>query len=455
MPGILEVRRRRFRRGARLAAALVLPLPCLATVSALAEVVSVDAPSTTVFANDWGTFGEAPKPRSGPPKPNERDYSFQIGDWLVHGVANVGAVYNDNLYGTNTNRVGSWGFGVAPSLLAERNTGLFKTTLYGGLNADFYDSNSNADTVTGRAGLVNVWEIQRDLTWRAQFDYYRDVYYPGGAPGTTGTSGPVASPEGMNQFFGSTGLHKDFGQMFADIGGSVTYTTYADPSAASGQVYNLTSPDGLIYTATGRIGYNLSPVIYVFVEPRLNWWQYTNSLFDSTGYRLVGGLGTDRISLFRGEIFAGYQSQDFGSASLGTVDSPVVGGAVSWFPTRDLTFKLTADQTIAVSTPSLAFSADNVGFYDSYVTKNTAVGLTGTYTINRQWSSNAGLTYTHSDYVGQPRVDDQYGATVGVTYMMLNNWGINLSYTYTNVDSNIPTDSYTQNVTRISARGQF
>ncbi len=413
------------------------------------------APGTAIFADDWGQFGEKMKP-SGPPKNLDKSqYTFQAGDFLVRGGANVGAVYNDNLFGTNTGAIGAWGIGLAPAVVAERNVGIYKTTLYGALNADLYDGYSEANTVTGRGGIIQLWEIQRDLTARAQLDYFRGVYYPGGAPSATPATNNFSDPQGYNTYFGSAGIHKDFGAVFVDLGGALSYTDYSDPSATGGYTYNLTSADGAIYTLTGRVGYNISPVIYVFAEPRVNWWQYTNSDFDSTGYRVVGGIGTDRISLFRGEIYAGYQGQNFDNAFIGDVTSPVLGAAISWFPTRDMTFKLTADQTFAVSTPSLVFSTPNVGVYNSYVTKNTTIAVTGDYTINRQWSANAGFNYTHADYVDQPRLDNIYAATAGVTYMMVTNWGISLAYTYTNQDSNIATDSYVQNIMRISARGQF
>ena len=448
----------RIGRHARLMASCAV-LSGLFIVSAVGSadaqsVQAVTAPGTSIFSSDWGLFGDR-SATTGKTVIVPSEKSFQIGSWVVQGGVNAGAVYNDNLFGTENNKVSSWGFGVAPAFVAEHSTGVMKTTVYGALNADFYEATSKADTVTGRGGVVNLWEVQRDLSIRAQLDYYRGVYYPGGNASSIAGQNVYSDPEGYNQYFGSVGVHKDFGQMFADFGGSISRTDYSNPSAAQGVVLNLTSPDGTIYSVAGRLGYNISPSIYVFVDPRVNWWSYQDSAYDSTGYRVVGGVGTDRIGLFRGELYAGYQVQDFGSSSFGDVDMPVYGGAVSWFPTRMLTFKLTADQTIAVSSPSLLFNTGNLAVFDSYVTKNTNVNLTGTYEISRQWLTKAGLSYTHSDYVDDPRVDNIWSATAGVTYMMVNNWGIDFSYSYNDLDSNIVNNSYTQNIFRISARGQL
>lgn len=420
-----------------------------------AQVVQASGtPVPTVFANEWGEFGSQ-NAAAGRTLIKPDAHTVQLGDWLVNGTLNAGVLYNDNLFGTETGQVGSWGFGVAPTIVAERSSGLIKTSLYGTLNADFYETTSKADTVTGRGGMVNLWEIQRDMIFRTQLDYYRGIYYPGGAGNTPLGQAIYSNPEGYNQYFGSMGLHKEFGRAFVDVGGSIKHLDYSDPSAVSGQAFTVNSPDGTTYTLTGRVGYEISPVIYVFLEPQVNWWQYQNSLFDSNGVRLIGGIGTDRIGLFRGEIYGGYQVQNFGNASFGDVDMPVLGAILAWYPTRLITVNFTVDQSVAVSAPTLAFATNNIGFYNSYVTKNTNVTLTGTYEITRQLSSMAGVSYLHADYVNQPRVDNQWGLMTGLTYMLVNNWGINLNYTYTNVDSNIPGDSFVQNIVRISARGQI
>lgn len=441
------------RMGAAAACAFLLPLTLCGSPS-LAQVVKADGPTPVVFANEWGTFG-AEKAAGGKTLIAPTENTFQLGDWLINGTINAGTLYNDNIFATDTNPVASWGFGIAPSIVAERSTGPMKTSLYGALDADFYDNSNKADTVTGRGGVVNLWEIQRDLIFRAQLDYYRGIYYPGGTSNALTGDVVYSNPEGYNQYFASAGVHKEFGQAFIDLGGSLKYTDYTNPDAVTGIAYTINSPDGAIYTLSGRVGYNISPLLYAFVEPQLNWWRYKDGIFDANGLRVIGGIGTDRIGLFRGEVYGGYQVQNFGSASFGDVDMPVLGAILSWYPTRFLTLNFALDQSVTISSPSLVFSAGNVGIYNSYVTKNTTASVTGTYEITRQLSSTAGLTYLHSDYVDLPRTDNQWAVTAGMTYMMVTNWGINLNYSYINLDSNIPVNSYVQNIIRISARGQI
>ena len=62
---------------------------------------------------------------------------------------------------------------------------------------------------------------------------------------------------------------------------------------------------------TGRVGYKLSRSFYVFAEGSGIFQRFNNSLFNTNGYRVIGGVGSrDPNSLFRGEIYGGYQAQN-------------------------------------------------------------------------------------------------------------------------------------------------
>ena len=80
-------------------------------------------------------------------------------------------------------------------------------------------------------------------------------------------------------------------------------------------------------------------------------------------------MGSDRISLFNGEIFAGYAQQRFDDPTIGEVSIPVVGGRVSWYRTRDLTFTFSGDRTFGTS------DFNRNGVITPGSTINTAPGL--------------------------------------------------------------------------------
>ena len=58
---------------------------------------------------------------------------------------------------------------------------------------------------------------------------------------------------------------------------------------------------------------------YDLIAPNV---QSAGTIYNSEGYRVVGGLGTDRISLFKGEIYAGYQQQLYDYTPFGSPSEP-------------------------------------------------------------------------------------------------------------------------------------
>ena len=138
-----------------------------------------------------------------------------------------GGAYDSNVNATPINRQSVYGASFQPSLLAERNTGIQRTTLY--LNGDvrYYPSISRVDLNGTRAGLVHVWEIQRDLIWRFQTQIAE--VQAGSSFNNLLTTGIYATtPVNYTQIFGSTSLQKEFGSFFTAIGGSITGSKYRD-----------------------------------------------------------------------------------------------------------------------------------------------------------------------------------------------------------------------------------
>jgi hypothetical protein len=90
------------------------------------------------------------------------------GLWLLSAGVGWGGRYDTNVNSTAINPQKVWGTNFQPTLLAERNTGIQRTQLY--LNGDitYYPSIGRVDLQGTRAGLIHVWEIQRDLIFRIQ-----------------------------------------------------------------------------------------------------------------------------------------------------------------------------------------------------------------------------------------------------------------------------------------------
>lgn len=101
-----------------------------------------------------------------------REYQgLPIAGWMLKPTLLVGGVYDDNLFNSQTHRVGAAGLSLRPTFTAERKTGLHDTVVY--LNGELrvFPDQSSGDTVNAKTGFTHSWEVQRDLTLKANAEY--------------------------------------------------------------------------------------------------------------------------------------------------------------------------------------------------------------------------------------------------------------------------------------------
>ena len=246
------------------------------------------------------------------------------------------------------------------------------------------------------------------------------------------------------------------------MGGSITGTVYQDIHDNLGNTIDEHFQNGTVSTANGRIGYYISPITYTYVEPSYNWQRYVGSSLNSEGYRLVSGVGFDRISLFRGEIYGGYATQWFENPAIATTSIPVVGGRLSWLPTPLMTFTMTADRAFGtadfINTAGAAqpIIAPTAGLLPGSVTINTTVSVLGTWDLNRLVTLTATASDNHLQYLGSSsRQDDLLGLTGGVRFKLWQNFGLQVNYTHQHLYSHFPGASYSSDFISAGGSGRF
>lgn len=389
------------------------------------------------FAADLGASGPNP------------DFGMPIGTWLLYPQLFAGAVFNDNVFRSSTDKMAELGLRLTPSFQALRDDGIQKTTVYGAGDFQFYRDGSAADTFQGRAGVAHAIEFSPDLVLRGGFDFTRSV---GLSPSftsnipvfVTSANTALASGQPFNQWTGSLSVEKRLTQSFFVVGtGSAQRITYDDRHSdiyAPGQ-------NGTAYSVGLRGGYWVGPVFNVFVEPSLNWRNYDNAGLDNQGYRVVGGVASDQIGLFKGEVFGGYQRQSGARDIGGYVDSPVLGGRVYYYPTEYLTFALSADESTG--------AASGVNLSQATYTRNQTVQFTGNYAFSPYWSANGRLSYARTRYINVSREDSAFVAGGGVSYNFWRNIAITLDAQHTRQTSNVEIASYSQNLYTLGATYRY
>lgn len=405
-------------------------------------------PARAVFYSKIGPLTETIAREQGDPRPKTADGAIQAFDWLIYGNASLGGAYDSNVFSA-PNQQAVYGNRFQPSIVAERNTGIQRTLLYGVGDLRYYPSIGRTDLVDTTAGLTHVWEIQQDFIFRTQAEATRglensDLNGVSNSPGVLYTQ-----PVKFTSFFGSTSIEKGFGNFFTAAGGSVTDTTFDNTKDNLGNSVNETYRNGTRTTVNGRLGYHVTPITYVFVEPSLNWGRFSSSSLNSNGFQVIGGLGTERISLFNGEIYGGTLVEDFNNPAISTLTTAIYGGRVSWFATYFVTVTASIDQTLGTSD----FSPN--AFTPGSVTKLDTEKLSASWSITREVNLDGRMVFRQYDYLSSFRRDDSTEFGLAVTYKFNPRFGLVLDYSHVNLTSNLAGAGWSRDFVSVSGKTQF
>jgi len=394
-----------------------------------------------------------------------------LGGWMLAPEIFLGAVWNSNANQLANGENQGTSLRVSPRIVGYYDGGMYKTSLYGVMDGQFFNSN----TIAATAGVNNSYQPFEDLLLSSYFNYTRETSLfnsalnfnnnaigPPGTPsagipvilnpfGTTPTVNPIA----YNQFTGGGSINKTFNQAFASLGATAFYILYDSQSNTIPLPFQ-TSTNALSVWVQGRVGYHFVPGFYAFAEGDGIFQRFQNSIFDTDGYRVIGGLGwDDPQSLFRGEVYGGYQAQHqsannniFGTPSIPLVfpngidtniSSGVFGGRLNYYPTQYWTWILQVDQTLGVTT-ALA-----PGVPQGTPSKVTTAILQTNYALSRDWWVGARVGYTQGWFFGFSPETQGWLAGASFNYAFWRNLLLTLDYQYTNEHSNAALSSFTQN----------
>ncbi len=420
-------------------------------------------------AEDSGQSGGSSLGVASGPNPEQ---GLPIGGWIVYPSFYSGAVFNDNVYNSATNKQGAVGIDLRPSFIATLDNGIYKTQSYFGLDAQIYPGSNGANggttsasNVQGRAGFSQISQPLPDLTFTAAFDFSRLLGLFGTGFGVGGQASSLYVPNGVvasgvpqlsNQLTGSLSVQKEItDRAFVAWQGGVQGVIFdSRPSSGVVSVFSpeSTQQNGVNLTTSVRLGYWVGPMVYAYVEPGGSFRRYQNSLSDTNGYRVVGGLGSDQIGLFKGEIYGGYQSQSSANGQAGVgANSPAFGGRLYYYPTPYLTISASADESLGSTTPS---SVSN-GLVSSRATSSRAFQsmLQADYTLSQYWSAHIRGGYGETLYTNSSRVDSTWMAGVGGSYTFWRNLALTVDYQFSRIDSSnaniwspFSGTSYSQNI---------
>lgn len=382
--------------------------------------------------------------------PGRTDDALIAGAWLVYPSAFIGGIYDTNVNQSSTNARSSGGVRLAPSLLAVTDGDLTKTTLYGVADGRIYANSgaNDADAVDVNAGIIQLYQPLPDLTFTAQGDYTRqkDLFSTLGNthsvqnlnPTGIGLS-PVPDPQAYNQLSTVVSVQKNFANAFTIATGSVVGQIYDQNTNLLNQ-----SANNVTFTGGLRGGVWLRPAIYGYVEGAGDSRSESISGLSSSGYRIVGGFGSDQIGLVRGEIFGGYQSESYSASAIGSVGSSIFGAKGFYYPLPELTLNLAVDEQLGVS-----LLEPIPGSPGGTATRVLTALATADYAIAQLWSVSGRGGYIRTDYVDNPRRDDAWTFGGTLTYELTRNLGATADYQHVQLNSNVAQQSFDRDIVTV------
>jgi hypothetical protein len=103
--------------------------------------------------------------------------SLSLGQWLLTPTLGLYGLYDTNIHSNVTAPLSGPGFHIHPSLLADFNTGIFDTSLYGNIDSVIYPTlDPLNDTFNRQAGFIQKYSPLPDLIFSAQGDYKRQCH---------------------------------------------------------------------------------------------------------------------------------------------------------------------------------------------------------------------------------------------------------------------------------------
>jgi len=388
-----------------------------------------------------------------------RDWSpLMVGGWQLSPTFFAGAIYNSNVDQNPITPDASWGERIVPGITAHLNNGIYTTDVYGVADITNY-ANSDVTTKTAvdaKAGFTQVYAPAPDLTFRLGGDYTRqadvfgtsalaaiNTFQPStpGAPSTPTIISPLANAGRYNQFSGTFSVDKSFGRTFVGLTASAVKTIFDSNSMLP------TTPDGTVYTITERTGFNLTPQIYAFVDPSVDWQRYSDATRNSNGYRVTAGVGTLAVGIWKGEVFGGYQTEK--NDTTGTYNSPVFGFRVGYSPTPIWNFQASVDETLGAATAAAGATTTSAARVATALANVEYKGLP------QDWTTSARIGFVRTQYVGFARTDNGWLAGANVRYEFWRNLGITLDYQYKSVESDVALQSFSQHLISLGASYKY
>jgi hypothetical protein len=376
-------------------------------------------------------------------QPGYEPVGIRQGSWMFNPSLMSGALYDSNVFASNTQKRADVAAVIEPSLRAHTLWERHGIDLKLSSQSMVYNENSSLDQTSASLKGAGWFDIAHDMVVLGSFQ----IAHLNEGVGSLSSPSNAVTPTPYNLYSGDVTVRKEFNRLTASIGARVDSYDFGSARAQDGTVIDQSTRDGQIYALHSRVDYAFSPVLGWFggVEGnQRNIRGVPGQTLDSTGYRALSGITVGFGNMIRGEFGGGYVEQRFDNPLIGTVDGPSYRAKLTWSPTRLMDIHLKAEQLVTqtsdTSSTGVLANAVQLGV-DYELRRNVIVSLTGAYEVDR--------------FFGQNRKDRVITSYANIKYLLNRFSAISAYHRYTSRDSDIPTFSYDKHQVGLNVTAQF
>ncbi len=363
-------------------------------------------------------------------RPEYAPQGVPAGAFTVFPTARVSGGYEDNVYQTETDRVGDGFLLVSPAIQAISNWSVhrFSVDARGSFKRYLEETPRNETGWSlGADGRIDATP-DHALSLGARTSRLYESQFSGAALNNVRSSVPVQT----TSFRGS--LDSRFNRVRTVLAGDYSVFDYKPVRTLADSRRSQDDRDRNIVRGIGHVEYGLTPDAGVFLQLVGVGTDYRTPLLtgqpnrDSTEVRVLGGVSLDISALMRGSIGVGYTDRRYDAGIYNDVAGLTFNGRVEYFMTQLTTVTLAARREIEDS-----LIGNSSGYF------NNGVTLRVDHELLRNLLLNVGADYEIDDFRGIDGEATVLRVAGGGEYYLNQTFGLSttLSYARRTSDNNL------------------
>jgi len=366
-----------------------------------------------------------------------------LGSFVVHPRLAVDIEYDDNIFRTDTNRVGDFVFRVRPGVTVDSEWDQHALQFYAQAELARLASNGSESYESFVVGTRGRFDINDELAINGEAEFAR-TRLGRGQPGSVGpgvNSIVHQITTGLSVSYNGDPFYVRFGPRFQRV-------MYVSGDGGINQDYN-------VYELGGRIGYKITPELSVFIDPSYQWVRYDRQTDpfgfarNSEGFDIRAGVAYDITRTITAELGLGYFRRKFSDPRLAPVSGLSALARLYWNPTDQISVELEGRRGVTEYRTALAGVASGNAV-------NTGVSLRVGYLPIDQLLIDAGIGWQQYDYTGPlSRTDNYYTFDIGAKYYIIPQIFIGPRYIHERRNSSTAGFNYRDNRYMLTLGGQL